>query len=97
MDDITTLITDEMIIHIACDLMEEIFVRMKPVDKGFECPVCYVRKFGIIVETQCKHKFCMSCLDNAWKAKGTSVRWHDKPCPLCRAEVTEMKFVQNKA
>lgn len=58
-----------------------------------ECPVCYDCKPGMIVETQCKHKICLPCLNETWKAKGGNYQWDEKPCPMCREEITEMKFL----
>ncbi len=58
-----------------------------------ECPVCYERKPGMMVETSCKHTICFTCLNETWKARCGSHKWMDRPCPMCRAQVDDMVFV----
>ena len=58
-----------------------------------ECPICYERKPGMMVETKCGHKLCFGCLNETWKARCGTRKWMDRPCPMCRVNVDSMTFV----
>ena len=58
-----------------------------------ECPVCYERKRGMTVETSCGHNICLPCLNKTWEARCGTHKWMDRPCPMCRAPVDNLKFI----
>ncbi|XP_071586979.1 E3 ubiquitin-protein ligase Topors-like [Heliangelus exortis] len=48
------------------------------------CPICYSHEEGIASLSPCRHQFCLGC----------AMRWlqQKKSCPLCRAEMTSIRF-----
>ena len=58
-----------------------------------ECPVCYEKKPGMVVKTSCGHQLCLPCLNRTWEAGCGVNKWMERPCPMCRANITTMEFV----
>ena len=91
--DLTVFVSEGMITLLYNEVKDRCFEDNNPLNKGPECPVCYTRKPGMMVETSCKHILCFPCLNETWKAKCGECVWNDKTCPMCRAEVDTMTFV----
>ena len=82
----------EVMVENACESLVE-FMWDTLLNEGPECPVCYECKPGMMVETQCKHTICFTCLNETCIARWGPRNWKSKPCPMCRTEITEMKFL----
>ena len=89
--ELTDFFTETMVEHARETLIDFMWDTLEL--EGPECPVCYECKPGLIVETQCKHNVCFTCLNESWKARWGQQIWRDRPCPMCRAEITEIKFL----
>ena len=46
-------------------------------EKGFDCPICYEKKYNSVKCLKCKNIFCKEC-DNKWD--------RSKGCPYCRSK-----------
>ena len=53
----------------------------KEFDQGKDCPVCYNIMVEPIKLPNCNHRFCIACLNAAYRKQGAG---EDKKCPLCR-------------
>ena len=84
------LLNNDDILALTEIVRRECITEMKPPCP--ECPVCYERKPGMMVETTCKHTLCFMCLNETWKARCGTQKWMDRQCPICRAQVDDMTF-----
>ena len=63
--------------------------KVKKINSNDCCPICY-EKMNMddnILETDCKHKFCESCI-KVWLEQ-------NKTCPFCRMKITDDKILIN--
>ena len=60
-----------------CDAFKVTFTNKKD-----NCFICFEDKY--LIETECKHTFCMGCLININADKNDV---YDNPCPVCRKNI----------